>query len=70
MGASLLDTTAFVSNNIGLTTEQVSVVTGLSSLFGAVTLLLAWIFLREWLMAQQWLGIGLILVGVVALVSL
>lgn len=69
VGAGLLDTTAFVSNNIGLTTEQVSVVTVLSSLFGAVTLLLAWIFLRERLSARQWLGVGLILVGVV-LVSL
>jgi drug/metabolite transporter (DMT)-like permease len=69
VSAGLLDTTAFVSNNIGLTTEQVSVVTVLSSLFGAVTLLLAWIFLRERLSARQWLGIGLILAGVV-LVSL
>ena len=68
VGASVLDTTAFVSNNLGLATEQVSVVSVLSSLYGLVTLILAGIFLRERLVGRQWLGIGLIVIGV-ALVS-
>src|ERR1700720_3458750 len=64
-----LDTAAFVANNAGLHTGQVSVVSVLASLYGAVTVLLAWIFLREKLERSQWLGIILIFVGIV-LVSL
>lgn len=67
-GSALLDTTAFVSNNVGLAIGQVSVVTVLASLFGAVAVLLAWVFLGEHLTRRQWFGISLILVGV-ALVS-
>ena len=60
-----LDTAAFVANNAGLHTGQVSVVSVLASLYGAVTVLLAWIFLREKLERTQWLGIILIFVGIV-----
>ena len=64
-----LDTAAFVANNAGLGTGQVSIVSVLASLYGAVTVLLAWIFLREKLERSQWFGIALIFVGIV-LVSL
>jgi drug/metabolite transporter (DMT)-like permease len=60
-----LDTAAFVANNAGLHTGQVSVVSVLASLYGAVTVLLAWIFLREKLKRSQWFGIVLIFVGIV-----
>jgi uncharacterized membrane protein len=60
-----LDTAAFVANNAGLRTGQVSVVSVLASLYGAVTVLLAWIFLREKLERTQWLGIILIFAGIV-----
>ncbi len=60
----ILDTMAFVSVAIGYTTDQVSVVSVLASLFSAVTVLLAWIFLREKLQWSQWLGIVIILLGV------
>ncbi len=60
-----LDTAAFVANNAGLHTGQVSVVSVLASLYGAVTVLLAWIFLREKLERTQWLGIILIFAGIV-----
>jgi drug/metabolite transporter (DMT)-like permease len=60
----ILDTMAFVSVAIGYTTDQVSVVSVLASLFSAVTVLLAWIFLREKLQWSQWLGIAIILLGV------
>jgi uncharacterized membrane protein len=43
----------------------VSVVSVLASLYGAVTVLLSWIFLRERLERSQWLGIVLIFVGIV-----
>jgi drug/metabolite transporter (DMT)-like permease len=60
-----LDTAAFVANNAGLSTGQVSVVSVLASLYGAVTVLLSWIFLHEKLERTQWLGIILIFVGIV-----
>jgi drug/metabolite transporter (DMT)-like permease len=64
-----LDTAAFVANNTGLHTGQVSVVSVLASLYGAVTVLLSWIFLHEKLEPSQWFGIALIFTGIV-LVSL
>jgi drug/metabolite transporter (DMT)-like permease len=60
----LLDTMAFLSAAIGFTTDQVSVVSVLASLFSAVTVVLAWIFLREKLQWSQWLGISIIFLGV------
>jgi drug/metabolite transporter (DMT)-like permease len=69
LAVGILDTAAFVANNAGLSTGQVSVVSVLASLYGAFTVLLAWIFLREHLERSQWLGIVLIFIGIV-LVSL
>lgn len=60
-----LDTIAFVCATIGLTTDQVSVVSVLISLFSAITVLLAWLFLRERLTWNQWLGIGIIFLGII-----
>ena len=60
-----LDTAAFVANNAGLHTGQVSVVSVLASLYGAVTVILAWIFLGEKLERSQWFGIILIFAGIV-----
>jgi drug/metabolite transporter (DMT)-like permease len=65
----LMDTCAFVMNNIGLSMGHVAVVSMLSSLYGAVAVLLSWIFLRERMERTQWLGIFLIFAGIV-LVSL
>jgi drug/metabolite transporter (DMT)-like permease len=61
----LVDTTAFVANNSGMRIGHVSVVTVLSSLYGAVTVLLGAIFVRERLANSQWLGIALIFAGIV-----
>ncbi|MBA3823617.1 MAG: EamA family transporter [Ktedonobacterales bacterium] len=68
-GVALLDTLGYVANVAGLATGDVAAVNVLSSLFSAVTVLLAGIFLREQLLVRQWVGIGVILLGVV-LVSL
>ena len=65
----LMDTSAFVANNTGLGSGHVAVVSVLASLYGAVTVLLSWIFLRERIDRSQWFGIFLIFVGIV-LVSL
>ena len=64
-----LDTCAYLLANFGFATEQVAVVSVLASLFSAVTVLLAWIFLRDKLQWSQWLGIAIIFLGV-ALVKL
>ncbi len=63
-GIGVVDTIAFVANNMALKTEQVAVASVLSSLYGAVTVLLAAVFLRERLEWSQWLGIVLIFAGV------
>jgi drug/metabolite transporter (DMT)-like permease len=44
---ALLDTAANIAYNIGIATALTSVVVTLSSLFSAVTVLLAWVVLRE-----------------------
>ena len=69
VGASVLDTMAFLSFNIGTSSAYTAIVTALASLFSAVTVLLAWVFLRERLSSAQWAGVGVILAGVL-LVSL
>jgi drug/metabolite transporter (DMT)-like permease len=68
-GVGVLDTLAFIASSAGAATDQVSIVTVLSSMFSAWTVLLAWIVLRERPHRLQWAGIALILCGVV-LVSL
>ena len=65
---ALLDTAANVAYNLGITVSLIAVVSVISSLFSAVTVLLAWVFLRERLARWQWAGVGAILVGI-ALVS-
>lgn len=64
----VLDTVAYVAAALGLDSDQVAVVSVLVSLFSAVTVLLAWLFLRERLRAHQWFGVALIFAGI-ALVS-
>ncbi|HKQ87604.1 MAG TPA: EamA family transporter [Candidatus Acidoferrales bacterium] len=61
----LVDTAAFVANNVGMSLGHVSVVAVLSSLYGAVTVLLGAIFVREPLRKTQWCGIALIFAGIV-----
>jgi len=62
MGA--FDTLAFVLSNRGMQMEQVAVISVLGSLYGAVTVGLAAIFLREHLSRWQWAGIMTIFAGI------
>ena len=64
VGMGILDTSAYVLNNRGLQVEQVSVVTVLASLYGAVTVALAALFLRETVARLQWCGIASIFAGI------
>jgi drug/metabolite transporter (DMT)-like permease len=63
-GTGLLDTGAFVLSNVGMQLEQVSIVTVLASLYGAVTVFLAAMFLRERVTPAQWCGILAIFAGI------
>jgi drug/metabolite transporter (DMT)-like permease len=67
-GIGIMDTAAFIANNLALKHEEVAIASVLSSLYGAVTVLLAAVFLREKLENSQWAGIVLIFLGI-ALVS-
>lgn len=65
LGMGFLDTSAYVLNNYGMQMEQVSVVSVLASLYGAVTVGLAATILGERISRMQWLGIISIFVGIV-----
>ena len=64
LGMGVFDTFAFVSSNFGMKMEQVAVISVLGSLYGAVTVGLAAIFLREHVSRWQWAGIVTIFVGI------
>src|SRR5260370_8573645 len=57
LGMGAFDTGAFVLSNLGMKMEQVAVITVLGSLYGAVTVGLAAIFLKERVSRWQWAGI-------------
>jgi drug/metabolite transporter (DMT)-like permease len=67
LGMGLLDTSAYVLNNYGMQLEQVSVVSVLSSLYGAVTVGLAATILGEKVTKTQWVGISAIFAGIVVI---
>jgi drug/metabolite transporter (DMT)-like permease len=64
LGIGALDTSAYVLNNLGMQREQISVVSVLASLYGAVTVALAALILREPVSRLQWLGIVSIFAGI------
>ena len=64
LGMGLGDTAAFVLSNRAMQIEQVSVISVLGSLYGAVTVALAAIVLREHVSRWQWLGIIAIFSGI------
>jgi drug/metabolite transporter (DMT)-like permease len=64
LGMGAMDTGAFVLSNYGMQLEQVAVISVLGSLYGAVTVGLASIFLRESISRWQWIGIIAIFAGI------
>jgi len=62
MGAG--DTAAFVLSNRAMQIEQVAVISVLGSLYGAVTVALAAVVLREHVSRWQWSGIASIFAGI------
>jgi drug/metabolite transporter (DMT)-like permease len=64
LGMGAMDTGAFVLSNHGMQMDQVAVISVLGSLYGAVTVGLAAIFLREHVSRWQWFGIVTIFAGI------
>lgn len=64
LGMGTFDTLAFVLSNRGMQMEQVAVISVLGSLYGAITVGLAAIFLREHISRWQWAGIATIFGGI------
>jgi len=64
LAMGFFDSGAFVLSNLGMQREQVSIISVLGSLYGAVTVGLAVVFLRERLSRWQWLGIATIFAGI------
>ncbi len=60
----VFDTGAFLASTWGLARGDVTVTTILTSMFSAVTVVLAGIFLREKVAPWQWAGVALLLVGI------
>src|SRR5208282_3743243 len=65
VGMGILDTSAYVLNGYGMLREQVSVVSVLASLYGAVTVGLAATVLGERISRRQWAGVAAIFAGIV-----
>jgi drug/metabolite transporter (DMT)-like permease len=65
LGMAVLDTVAYCFNNRGMQLEQVSIVSVLASLYGAVTVAYAAIILRERISRLQWLAITAIFAGII-----
>jgi len=62
---AFFDTAAFALSNFGMRIEQVTIVSLLGSLYGAVTVALAAIFVCERIAPLQWSGIAAIFLGIV-----
>ena len=64
LGMGAFDSAAFVMSNRGMQMEQIAVISVLGSLYGAVTVALAAIFLRERISWWQAAGIAAIFAGI------
>jgi drug/metabolite transporter (DMT)-like permease len=64
IAVGFFDTLAYIAYNTGVLQGEISLVTIFASLYSVVTIILAWIFLRERLHRHQWLGIVVIFLGI------
>ena len=65
LSMGFFDTSAFALSNLGMRIEQVAIVSVLGSLYGAVTVVLSALFLRERIAVLQWIGIVSIFCGII-----
>jgi drug/metabolite transporter (DMT)-like permease len=64
VAAAVFDTGATLAFNLGVDSDYTTTTTALTSLYSAVTILLAWIIFKERLARTQWAGVGVVLAGV------
>jgi drug/metabolite transporter (DMT)-like permease len=64
-GIAVLDTFGYIFNLLGLATRDTAIVNVMGSLFSTVTVILAWLFLRERLHGRQLAGLALIFAGII-----
>jgi drug/metabolite transporter (DMT)-like permease len=64
VAAAVFDTGAILAFNLGVASAYTTTTTALTSLYSTVTILLAWVILRERLARTQWAGVGVVLAGV------
>ena len=67
IASAVLDSLGFVSYNLGIEREEVSLIAPISAAYPVVTLVLAWVLLRERLGAVRMAGIVVLLSAVIAL---
>lgn len=67
IAAAALDSLGFVSYNLGVEREDVSLIAPISAAYPVVTLVLAWVLLRERLSAVRMTGIVVLLSAVITL---
>lgn len=67
IASAVLDSLGFVSYNLGIEREDVSLIAPISAAYPVVTLVLAWVLLRERLSAVRMSGIVVLLSAVIAL---
>ena len=66
IGAGVLDSLGFVTFNLGIERDPVSLIIPIAASYPAVTLALAWVLLRERMTGVQMMGVAAILGGVIA----
>ena len=66
LAAALLDSLGFIAFNLGIERNPVSLIIPIAAAYPAVTLAVAWVFLRERLTRSQMVGIAVVLGGVAA----
>ncbi|GHO88822.1 DMT family transporter [Dictyobacter formicarum] len=64
IGIGILDMGGIIFSTFGFAVGSIAIVSVLSSLYSAVSILLAWLFLHERLQKIQWSGIALLLTGI------
>ena len=66
VSAAVLDSLAFVTFNLGIERNPVSLIVPIAAAYPAVTVALAWVLLRERMTRVQMVGMVAVLGGVVA----
>jgi drug/metabolite transporter (DMT)-like permease len=65
VSAGILDSLGFISFNLGIEVNPVSLIIPIAAAYPAVTMVMAWVLIRERVPLAQMVGIGTVLCGVI-----